>query len=452
MNKAIVIKFAFSAALLGTVAVGCKPASHPVALSSVAARADKQAVKLADKASKALAKRDVAGAVKFAEDAVALAPREAAHRVLLGRAYIASGRFVSAEAALTDALTLKPGDGQAELSLALTRIALGKWDEARQLLASAKGKVGESDRGLALALAGDKPGGVDALEAAARAEGADAKARQNLALGYALSGRWAEAASIAAQDLSPALVKARMTEWAQMSQPKDAWDQVAALLHVTPIEDGGMPMALALAPAPAAAEPVAVAAAEPAPAPTPVITPVVEVAAADAAPAPAEAAAPSAPAVAQVDIPPMAPDAAPTPYLVQAAATTPPPLIAAPTMPARLVLARAMPKPVHRQTDKGRYVVQLGAFSSPAKVESAWRKTARRVAGVATLAPSSAAFGAQKIGTVYRLSLAGFETRASAVTLCLRIRAAKGECFVRTTAGDTLAQWDKPKGIRLASR
>ena len=241
MKKAIVMKFACSAALLGTVAVGCKPASHPAALSSVAPRADKQAATLADKAAKALAKQDLAGAVKLAEDAVALAPREASHRVLLGRAYIASGRFVSAEAALSDALRLNPGDGQAELSLALTRIALGKWDQAREMLAAAKGKVGESDRGLALALAGDKPGGVEALEGAARAEGAGAKARQNLALGYALSGRWAEAASIAAQDLPPALVKARMSEWAQMSQPKDAWDQVAALMHVTPVEDAGLP-------------------------------------------------------------------------------------------------------------------------------------------------------------------------------------------------------------------
>lgn len=459
MNKAILIKFAASAVLLGTVAVGCKPATHPASLSSVAPKADKQAARLADRASDALTRKDSVAAVKFAEDAVALAPRVAAYRVLLGRAYIAAGRFVSAEAVLADALTLNPGDGQTELSLALTRIALGKWDDARTLLASAKGKVGESDRGLALALAGDKPGGIEALEAAARAEGADAKARQNLALGYALSGRWAESASIAAQDLPSAMVKARMTEWAQMSQPRDAWDQVAALMHVTPVEDAGLPTALALeqpqadSTALAAADPVpadVIAAADPLPA-SAGPAPAAELAAAAPAPAVPEPAAPVE--VAQADPQPAAPVSAvtpvdlpaPAPYLVQAAATTPPPLIAAPTRPGRLLLARATPRPV-RQGLTGRYVVQLGAFSSADKVESAWRKTARRVNHIAGLTPSQATFG-----SVHRLSLAGFETRGAAVALCRQIRASRGECFVRVNAGDALAQWAKP-GIRLASR
>jgi Flp pilus assembly protein TadD len=454
MKKAIVIKFACSAALLGTVAVGCKPASHPASLSSVAPRTGVQAAKLAGKATKALAAKDNSRAVKFAEDAVALAPREAGHRVLLGRAYIAAGRFVSAEAALTDALALNPADGQAELSLALTRIALGKWDQARDMLVAAKGRVGESDRGLALALAGDKAGGVEALEAAARMEGADAKARQNLALGYALSGRWAEAASVAAQDLSPALVKTRMGEWAQLTQPKDAWDQVAALLHVTPVEDGGMPAVLALAPAQPTAEPVAVATVVRVelPTPTPEIAPVVAVAGVT----PETGAAPDAARVAEADVPAMASQApatpTPIPYLMQAAAATPPPLIAARKTPARLVLARTVAKPAFRQSDAGRFVVQLGAFSSPAQVEDAWRKTSRKVSSLAALSPYSATFGRQKIGTVYRLSLAGFETRGAAVNLCLQIRAAKGECFVRTVAGDLLARWDRPKGVRLASR
>ncbi|WP_156679008.1 tetratricopeptide repeat protein [Sphingomonas profundi] len=451
MNRAVVIKFAASAALLGTVAVGCKPASHPASLSSVAPRADREAAKLADRAGEALARKDAVAAVKFAEDAVALAPREAGNRLLLGRAYIASGRFKSAETAFADALALTPGDGQAELSLALARIALGKWDDARALLASAKGKVGESDRGLALALAGDKDGGVQALEAAARATGADAKARQNLALGYALSGRWAESASIAAQDLPPAMVKARMTEWAHLSQPRDAWDQIAALMHVTPIEDGGMPAALALAPEATPAVPEATAAADPAPLPAEAPAPVMATAAAEPA-APAEPAAaeiaqvePQAPSPAAAVAPVAVPDAAPAPYLVEAAATTPPPLIAAPAKPGRLLIARKVPAPV-RQSATGRYVVQLGAFANAATVESAWRSTARRLNRVAGLTPYQAKFGA-----VHRLSLAGFETRGAAVALCQQIRAARGECFVRVNAGDAMAQWVKP-GIRLASR
>ncbi len=418
MNKAIVIKFAMSAALIGTVVVGCKPSSHPASLSSVAPKADREAGRLADRAGEALARQDSVAAVKFAEDAVSLDPKAASHRVMLGRAYIAAGRFKSAEAVLADALTLSPGDGQAELSLALTRIALGKWDEARELLASAKGKVSESDRGLALALAGDKAGGVEVLEAAARTVGADAKARQNLALGYALSGRWAESASIAAQDLSPEMVKVRMTEWAQMSQPKDAWDQVAALMHVTPVEDGGLPTALALAQPQTPAEPVALAAAEPAPAAAPVAD----------VPAPVEVAQASAPA----------------PSEVETAAVTPP-LLAAPARLGRLLLARLPGKPL-RQSNGGRYVVQLGAYSSAQGAESAWRRTARRLDRIAGLTPSQATFG-----SIHRLSLAGFETRAAAMDLCRQIRAGNGQCFVRVTAGDALAQWAKP-GIRLASR
>ena len=455
MNRATIVKLAGSTALLAMVAVGCKPSTRPATLSSVAPVPDRQAGKQAEKASAALVRQDAAAAVSFAEDAVTLAPRDAGYRMLLGRAYIAAGRFKSAEAVLVDALTLYPDNGQTELSLALTRIALGKWDSARELLADAKGKVGESDRGLALTLAGDKDGGLQALEGAARAEGADAKARQNLALGYALAGRWAESASTAAQDLSPDLVKTRMTEWARMSQPKDAWDQVAALMHVTPVEDGGMPTALALAPVQAPADPVALALAETAPAapatpataaPAPVVAaPVVTAPAAMAKAAPVAAPATEM-AQAAPRVVPVSADVPPAPYIPDAA----PPLIAAVAKPGRLLLARAAPA-AFRQSADGRYVVQLGAFSSEAQVKNAWQETTRRVGRIAGLMPSRASFGTQRAGMVYRLSLAGFATRETAVNLCLQIRAAKGACFVRTAAGDAIASWARPN-IQLAAR
>ncbi len=447
MNKAIVMKFAASAALLGTVAVGCKPASHPAALSSVAPRADRQAAKLADKATEALARQDAPAAVRFAEEAVAFAPREASYRVLLGRAYIAAGRFSSAEAVLADALVLAPGDGRATLNLALTRVALGKWDQARDMLGNAKGRIGESDRGLALALAGDKTGGVEVLEAAARAEGAGVQARQNLALGYALAGRWAESRSVAAQDLAPQLLRARMSEWAQMSQPKDAWDQVAAVLHVTPIEDVGMPVALALAPSPAGqsvalAEPAAVAAV----APTPESQ--VEVAAAVPATPPVEVAvAALSPAATPVEIPAIAQASLPPARLMEVAAITPPPLIAAPAGRVRLPVRAPL-----RQSAGGRYVVQLGAFSSVENARSAWRLAVRRIDRIAGIAPSQAVFSGQ--GTaVHRLSLAGFETRSAATGLCERIRSSGGTCFVRAVAGDMPVRWAwRPASLLLASR
>ena len=113
----------------------------------------------------------------------------------------------------------------------------------------------------------------------------------------------------------------------------------------------------------------------------------------------------------------------PAPYLVETAAATPPPLIAAP-ITAGAACCWPAPRPkaaLAAEQYTGRYVVQLGAFSSATKVESAWRKTAQAAWATSPgSTPSQATtFGAQKIGTVYRLSLAGFETRAAAVTLCL---------------------------------
>ncbi|MET0269750.1 MAG: SPOR domain-containing protein [Sphingomonas sp.] len=418
MSRAIVAKFAVSAALLGTVAIGCKPAAHPASLSSGAPRVERQAARRAAQATTTLARQKPARAVALAEKAVTLAPQAAAYRILLGRAYIAAGRFVSAEAALTDALALTPEDGQAEISLALVRIALGKRDAARDLLAQARGRVGESDRGLALALAGDADGGVAVLEQAARAEGADAKARQNYALGLALAGRWAESRSVAAQDLTPDQLKVRMTEWVRFSRPRAAWDQVAALLKVTPIEDGGMPLALALALA--LAPPPALAVSDV----TPEETARTEVEVAETAPAREPA---SATQVAS-------PSAIPSPRLVARAAVTPPPLIAAPNATARFVAASL------RQSPRGRYAVQIGAYSSVAKAETAWRETARRMGRIAGLSPYSAPFGTPR-GTMYRLSLGGIESRDAATDLCLQIRAASGTCFVRSHAGDALARW-----------
>ncbi|TVV71316.1 SPOR domain-containing protein [Sphingomonas solaris] len=427
MKKAIVVKFAVSAALLGTVAVGCKPASPPATLSSATPRADRQAAKLAGRASAALAKQDAAKAVTLAQDAVALAPREAAYRLLLGRAYIAAGRFVSAETVLGEALALSPDDGQVQMSLALTRIALGKWDSARELLAAARGKVGESDRGLALSLAGDKEGGVAVLEAAARAADADAKTRQNYALGLALAGRWGESRAVAAQDLAPAVLKTRMGEWAHLSQPKDAWDQVAALLHVTPVEDAGMPTALALA-SPVSGE-TAVAAVDPAAMPAVVAAPVdaAGIVSADAGQADPAGTGSSAPATSASQLAVAAPVRAIVPPVRLAA-------LSADGAPAAIARPARLPGKV-----RGRFVVQLGAFSSAATVENARRSSARHVERIAALGPSRTVLGTERRGALYRLSLAGFQTRGAALDVCRQIRAAQGQCFVRAAADAALA-------------
>jgi LysR family cys regulon transcriptional activator len=68
------------------------------------------------------------------------------------------------------------------------------------------------------------------VNAAARAPGATAKVRQNLALSYALAGRWDMARIAAASDMSAADLDARMEQWAAFAQPKGAPDQVARMV------------------------------------------------------------------------------------------------------------------------------------------------------------------------------------------------------------------------------
>ena len=60
-------------------------------------------------------------------------------RALLGRTYLAAGRFRSANTAFSDALTLDPSMSRVLVSRALTQIALGDSDGARITLAKAEG-------------------------------------------------------------------------------------------------------------------------------------------------------------------------------------------------------------------------------------------------------------------------------------------------------------------------
>ncbi|WP_380879178.1 hypothetical protein ACFB49_20800 [Sphingomonas sp. DBB INV C78] len=465
MKTDVLLKLTVSAACLALVTVGCKPAgSRPASLSSSAPSSSRDAAKAASKAMAAINERKADVAIVEAEKAVSLAPRDAGYRAMLGQAYLIHGRFASAQAAFSDALALHSEQPHVGLSLALTEIAMGRGGAAQQVLDGLEGKVAEADRGLAYALAGEVDRGVTILESAARAPGAGAKARQNLGLAYAMAGRWGEARSIAAQDLPADQISRRMLEWAMFAKPRQRWDQVASLLGVRPGLDAGMPVALALAPTAPAAEPVALAQAEPQPQPeataAPVVAPepVIEpVALAEAAPpAPIETA-----AVPEY----VAPEPTPTnaqPLLQAAVATnhgvTPvPTLIAAPRSPIKVAYVVPVRKPasVVQQRAKGGFVVQLGAYSTASRVETAWNRIAARVQMIEDYVPSTGTFDLQHTGTVYRLSLAGFATRAAAVDLCERVRAKGGECFVRASFDDRPVQWvsrRKAKGEQLAMR
>ncbi len=263
MNSRTMLKLGLSALVLGGVTV-TGAASQGFSLSAFAASGAnaKKAESEAKQARKALAQRKGDKAVQHAEAAVANDPSNADYRALLGQAYLLAGRFASAGQALNDALTLDPDNGGVALNLTLAKIAQGDWAGARAMLQANAERIPASDRGLAFALAGDPVAAIDILTPAVRDPSATAKTRQNLALSLALAGRWREAAQLAGMDIPPDQLQARIMEWTSFARPTNAYDQVASLLGVRPVQDPGQPVALALAQQPN----IAVAAAAPAPA------------------------------------------------------------------------------------------------------------------------------------------------------------------------------------------
>jgi len=441
----------------GTLAAGI--ATQGFALSAFATDAPnaKKAAQEAGAARKAIAKRKAGDAVAHAEAAVANDPQNAEYRALLGQAYLLAGRFASANQALGDALTLNPGDGRVALNQVLAKIAGGDWAGARAMLDSHQDTIPAADRGLAFALAGDPVKAVEILGPAARAEDATAKTRQNLALALALSGRWAEAKQVASVDVAPDQISARMLQWVNFARPTNAYDQVAALLNVTPVQDAGQPVRLALAQqnvmlAAAATQPV-----QTVPAQDAVDTYMPGVPAnAEAVAAEASVAAPAAEAapVALAEAAPVAGTNAgvvfgPRAEVVQ---TVPVAAVRAPAAAKASLSARA-PAPIEKaataKPSRGNFYVQLGAYVSPAVARDAWNRMDDRVPALASQTPYGAKVST-KAGNFYRLSVGGYD-RSGATALCQQIKASGQTCFVRAGAGDATAAWVKP-GVRMASR
>jgi Flp pilus assembly protein TadD/cell division septation protein DedD len=461
MNSTRFVKLAVSSLAVGMALTGGHAGPVSQSESSSDARQLAIAATAAAKANAALTAHNYSGAVRSAETAVAYSPRDAAYRMLLGQAYLGAGRFASAETSFADTLTLSPDNSRAALNLALAEIAQGKNDAASTTLGDYREKFTAADYGLAIALAGNIEAAVTILEAAVRDGGADAKTRQNLALAYAMAGKWSNARVMAGQDLSPDDVDQRLGQWMSFVRPKAASDQVASLLGVTPVADAGQPSRLALN----GFTDTAVAAAEPA-------QPAMAVAAAEPQPVPvaAPAAAFETPAVATTPagvvmgehrevvqaIP--ASYAQPAP-VIRAATTATKQVIVPRAKPAPSIAVAMPPKPV-RTVQSGKFVVQLGAFENAAVSRDAWKRVSARY-GLATFDPanSSARVGGANF---VRLSVGGFATRADANQVCTRIRSAGGTCFVRGLLGDAPAQWvmrgmpkfgpKVVKPIRIASR
>jgi hypothetical protein len=389
---------------------------------------------------------DPATAAAFAEQATAANPHDSSIRALLGTAYFAAGRFASAETAYEDALALNSSDPKVVLKLALVQVAQGKRGEALTLLHAARTSLDSADLGLALALAGQPGQAIAVLEPAARATGADSRVRQNLALSFALAGDWTAARMVAAQDVPADQLDSRIQQWMKLASPTRAYDQVAALTGVTPVADPGQPVRLALRPS----NGTALAEAEPAPAP---LAPV-QVAAPAPAPAPVH--------VAQAQpayVPPFRPDplegakmepvdADQVPFVEVAKPALParkaaPATVAQKAMPsvraAAFVPKRTAPRPTIAQ-GRSTAVVQIGAYGSPQRVAQAWNAAAKRHAALRSFMPVSARFNSAQ-GPVYRLSVKGFASPDQAKDLCINLRRAGGNCFVRNVAGDAPVQF-----------
>jgi len=456
------LKFAVSAAAIGSTMVACSPSATAFGTKSASlpvaeARAENGAASAYAKAQTAAQSGDMATALGHAERAVEFSPRDIGYRMMLADLYLKNGRFASAETTFEDVLALEPGNVRAGFNIALARIALGRTGGAIGQLDEMQGAP-PADLGLAYALAGEHGRALEILEPAARAPGAAARVRQNLALVYALSGDWTKAKTIASQDIAPDQLAGRMEQWARMAQPRESWDQVAALLGVTPGADAGQPVRLALAPRPndqsafaaadaaplpEAPQPTTVALGGPAPEAVPEAP--VEVAAAPEAPAWVSASAESSvedgPVQAEEDTRPVYAAAVESLVTPQAGIIK----ASAPKLERVPAFQRAAPKakPAVRTAlataGAGRFVVQLGAFGSAAGVERAWASAYKRYGFTAhTPLSTTVKLGS---GTLHRLSVAGFQSRGDATQACQKVKAKGGVCFVRAVAGDAPVRW-----------
>ena len=420
------------------LATGAAAAALVGGCSNHAPRPDK----MAQQARDAMGKGDAPRAVALAEQAVQGDGRNASLRLLLGNAYLRSGRFESARMAYSDAIDLGDDSSRAALGLVLADLALGRNGSALDTLNTYGDVLPVADLGLALTMAGQNQRGITVLSNAIRQGQNIPKVRQNLAYAYALSGMWNEARIMVGQDLPADQVDARLQAWAAMARPEESRRRVASLIGSPLVGDSGQPEALALAhfPGPQSAQ------AQATQAPAPQVTP--------AAPAPVQAAATELPpvqaqtesgALARIDLPASRPAAAlpvsvpapvpvayraiHTPAPVRASATVAPirpsPIRPSPIRPS-LIRAVALATPVH---GLGTHLVQLGAFNSEESANRAWHHfVARnpRLAGHPDLITKVNVHGRD----FWRVQAAGFAGQASASSVCGALRAHGGACLV----------------------
>ena len=288
-----------------------------------------------------------------------------------------------------------------------------------------------------MAFAGRSADADNILTDAVRTDSATSRTRQNLALAYALEGRWRDARIIASQDMSQERVNERIAEWAQFARPGAYTSRVAGLLKVQPdMSDRGQPLHLALnsfdnvgfakADLPATAAPEF---ANVAPAPA------VELVA--IGPAPVSDSAGFAAVEKSVKVADTTPNR--PAYEAPLIKASQGPVKSAIVPPVKLALADVSAK---TPAAAGSYLVQLGAFSSVANAQAAWNKYAKRYGALNGFesASSTVAVNGKKL---VRLAAMGFGDAASARATCKMIKSQGGDCFVRANGG--------PQNIRMAN-
>ena len=469
MNRKLLKNLALSGFVLG-VATGCSGMGKMADAPSRAAGTPVLAAKSADRARAALDAGKASKAVGLAEAAVAGSPRDAGFRALLGQAYLGDGRFASASAALTEAMELGATDSNTILSLTLSEIAQGKNAEAVALLTRHRDTVPASDLGLALALAGDAEGSLYVLSEAARAEGAEARTRQNFALALALSGRWAQARIVASQDLSLDKLEGRMAEWSKLAEQPIAQVRVASLIGTEAQADAGMPVRLALSnfadtrmasAEPASEPPVELASADPAPVadyapPPPVLADAGSAIRSVELPMPVRG---EGGVVPVTELPQPQPQPAGEMILAEATPYRAAPRVAGegrirPAQQQALELATVLiPKAMGFDAkNPDGWAVQLGAYDSLAIAKEKWG-TLKKRNGVLGNFPASSHAATVKGRTYYRLTVNGLGSRTDATSLCNQLKAQGQTCFIRAMGGGETIQWAAKAGsMRLASR
>jgi len=467
MTRKARFNIAASSLIVASSMVGCSGAALENRAGLSAGKLDQMASSQARDAEKAIANRDAGLAIQIAEAAVAANANDAGYRTLLGRAYLLGGRFDSAKAAFSDALTLGSKDVRTIVNLALIHTAQGHSGQARALLTDHMDVLPAADYGLAMAMAGDANEAVRVLAQAIHDPAAGVKERQNLAYSYALAGRWTEARQMASVDLPSLDAAQRVLGWAQYAQPGAESQRVIALIGVRPrADDAGLPVQLALV-SPTLETPIRTAEADDAAiAPIAQDTAPVELASTEVAPAELATAdsasveewtaapSPAAPlkvaAIAEGRNP-VTP--APVTNAVEAKiAESSPFLRAKPAILAKTDIPASRPASKWQPVDPAKgsaWVVQLGAFSTSAAAQAAWSKYVRRNATLSEFPPihSTATVNGREY---YRVAIAGFGDRGGASQFCATIRSTGANCFVRLGGAEAApARWALAKKPQL---